>query len=64
LAASQPGESGLGLNPRSDRTSLIQAKTRLEWATRLLRHEINLGPDEHISIRYEYTNITAPRISP
>ncbi len=28
----------------------------------LLRQEINLGPEDHISIRYEYTNVTAPAL--
>ena len=30
----------------------------------LLRQEIDLGPEDHISMRYEYTNVTAPTTSP
>lgn len=30
----------------------------------LLRQEIDLGPENHISMRYEYANVTAPKISP
>jgi hypothetical protein len=44
---------------QEDATVWISKKTNL-----LLRQEISLGPEEHISIRYEYTNITAPKISP